>query len=349
MKKIIVASTHEEAGKTSLIIGMIKVLAERQKKSGYMKPLGDRLLYKKKRLWDYDSALVTNIFGLDDNPEDLSMGFAHSKLRFMYNESTTKDKLTEMCSNVCKGKDIIFLEGSKNLSFGRSVFLDPLSVARSTGSELLLILSGDEDVILDDISFLKNCVKTEDLKFMGVIINQVKDLDDFRNTYLGSIQDLGIDILGMIPFKEEMTHITMDYLNQTLVAKVIAGERGMMNVVKRIFVGAMSAVHVVKRPLWRLENKLIITPGDRSDMIIAALDSNTSGILLTNGILPEDPIIESKANSNKIPLLVVPDDTFAVAKKIDAMEILFTHEETKKINLLGNLIKEYVDLTKLLD
>ena len=67
MKKIIVASTHEEAGKTSLIIGMIKVLAEKQKKSGYMKPLGDRLLYRKKRLWDYDSALVTNIFGLEDN------------------------------------------------------------------------------------------------------------------------------------------------------------------------------------------------------------------------------------------------------------------------------------------
>ncbi|MFX0185158.1 MAG: DRTGG domain-containing protein [Candidatus Hodarchaeota archaeon] len=344
MKKIVVASTHEEAGKTSLIIGLAKALAEK-KKIGYMKPLGDRLLYQKKRLWDYDSALVTNILGLQPNPEDLSLGFAHSKLRYMYDEKTTKEKLAEMCSHVCQDKDIIFLEGSKNLSFGRSVYLDPLTVVRSTNSQLLLVLSGDEDVILDDITFLHKCVKVDDIDFLGVIINQIKDIDDFKNLYLKAIEELGVNILGIIPFREEMSHFTMDYLNETLFAKVLAGDGGMKNTVKHIFVGAMSATHVVKRSLWGLENKLIITPGDRPDMIIAALDSSTAGIVLTNNILPEDPIIESKANSLNIPLLLVPDDTFSCAKKIDKMEILFTKDETDKINLLENLVNEYVDLS----
>ena len=56
MKKIVVASTHKEAGKTSFIIGISKILDSRGLSIGYMKPIGDRLLYQKKRLWDFDSA-----------------------------------------------------------------------------------------------------------------------------------------------------------------------------------------------------------------------------------------------------------------------------------------------------
>ncbi|MFW9777606.1 MAG: AAA family ATPase [Candidatus Heimdallarchaeota archaeon] len=345
MKKITVASTREEAGKTSLIIGLAKALSQKHARIGYMKPLGDRLLYQEKKIWDYDSALIRDIFGLDDNPEDLSMGFGHSKLRYMYDAERTKDKLANMCSKVSANKDLVFLEGSKNLSFGRSVYLDPLSVVRSTNSQLLLVLSGDEDGILDDITFLQKCVNTEDVPLMGVIINQIKDIEGFSENYLHSITDLGVKVLGVIPYREELTHFTVDYLNRTLEAKIIAGEGGMQNVAKHVFVGAMSAVQVVKKALWGLENKLIITPGDRPDMIIAALDSSTAGIVLTNGILPEDPVIESKANANNIPLLLVPDDTFAAAKKINQMEVLFTPDEVQKISLLENLIMEHVDLT----
>ncbi len=126
---------------------------------------------------------------------------------------------------------------------------------------------------------------------------------------------------------------------------MIAGENGLGNIVHRTFVGAMSADQVITKPLWNLENKLIITPGDRSDMIFAALESNTSGILLTNNIYPEDPIIKSKADRKNIPILLVPQDTFTVARLIDDMEVLFTKEEKEKIDLLERLINENVDIS----
>jgi BioD-like phosphotransacetylase family protein len=342
VQKIVVASTREEAGKTSIIIGLAKTLSG--KKIGYMKPFGDRLLYQKKRLWDYDAALIANIIGLDDRPEDISLGFAHSKLRFMYDEETTKEKINELVDQVCENKDIIFIEGSKNLSFGLSVYLDPLTIARNTQAKLLLILSGDEDEIVDDITFLKKFVKADDVELIGVIINGIKDIKEFKNIHLKDFQDLGVKVLGILPYKEEMTYYSMEYLYQTLMAKIIAGEGGLQKKVKNIFVGALSASLVVNLPLWRSENKLIITGGDRTDMIIAALESDTSGIILTNNIIPDDPIITSKANSANIPLLSVPKDTFKIAKQIDDMEILFTKDETDKINLLEELVKNNVDL-----
>jgi BioD-like phosphotransacetylase family protein len=44
MEKLIIASTSQSAGKTSIIVGLAQTM---QKKIGYMKPFGDRLIYHK--------------------------------------------------------------------------------------------------------------------------------------------------------------------------------------------------------------------------------------------------------------------------------------------------------------
>ncbi len=81
MKSLIIASLRANAGKTSLIVGLAEHLGQ---PIGYMKPFGDRLLYSKKRLWDYDAALMTELYSLNEPPEGMSIGFDHSKLRYMH-------------------------------------------------------------------------------------------------------------------------------------------------------------------------------------------------------------------------------------------------------------------------
>ena len=83
MKSLIVGSMDGNAGKTSLILGLAKATG---KSFAYIKPLGDRLVYRKKRVWDYDAALLTNIFGMTQSPEDITIGFEHLKMRFKYDE-----------------------------------------------------------------------------------------------------------------------------------------------------------------------------------------------------------------------------------------------------------------------
>jgi hypothetical protein len=51
---------------------------------GYLKPFGDRLIYREKKVWDYDADLITAIFGMRKDPEDLTIGFEHAKLRYIY-------------------------------------------------------------------------------------------------------------------------------------------------------------------------------------------------------------------------------------------------------------------------
>jgi BioD-like phosphotransacetylase family protein len=91
---------------------------------------------------------------------------------------------------------------------------------------------------------------------------------------------------------------------------------------------------------------LTITSGDRTDMILAALESNSVGIILTNNILPPPNII-SKASERDIPLLLVSTDTYEVAKQIDNLQPLLTKDDTNKIDQLVQLVKEHVNISSL--
>ncbi len=106
MRKLVFASTRRGAGKTSTIVGMAEAA---RPNFGYMKPFGDRLLYRKKRLWDYDAALVTDLFSLKENAEDISISHQHSKVRYMYDADMTKGKLLFVLKDevVVKGTDAL--------------------------------------------------------------------------------------------------------------------------------------------------------------------------------------------------------------------------------------------------
>lgn len=342
MDRLVVASTRKNSGKTSLIVGLAKTLGGNL---GYLKPFGDRLYYRRKRLWDYDSALMTDIFGLEEDPEDMSIGFEHSKIRYMYDEETIKEKLSGMISDVEGRKDMLFVEGAKDLTYGAFVNLDVISIARYIDGKLLIVVSGSNEIIMDDLSFVKKYVDMACVDFKGVVINKVQDIEDFKDTYLDSIQKMGIDVIGIIPNRPELTYLSVSYLADRLFAKVIAGEGGLNYVVKNIFIGA-TVDAALRDHIFKKEGKLVITSGDRSDMIIAALESNTSCIVLTNNIMPASRII-SKASECGIPLLLVSEDTYQIAKQIDSIEPVLTKGDTEKIDLLEQLGKKYLNREKI--
>ena len=344
MEKVVIASMRKGAGKTSTIVGIAGAL---NRKMAYVKPFGDRTLYRKKRLWDYDSALISSLFGLKEDPVDMSIGFDHSKLRYMYDEEGTKQRLLEIIGSIDSDKEILFIEGGRDLTYGISVHLDTLSLVKYTGSKLFLVVSGEEDAIIDDLLFLKRHVDLAGVKLAGVIINKVQHLDEFQSTHLPAIEKEGIRVVGVIPFQNELTYFSVYSLSERLFAKVITGEGGLKRVVKNIIIGAWSANVFLQNPLFKKENKLVITGGDRTDMILASLESDTSGIILTNNILPPSNII-SKASERNIPLLMVFADTYQTARQIENLEPLLTKDDAEKVDLLQQLAKKHLNLNEIM-
>ena len=126
MTTLIIASLRANAGKTSMIVGLTEYL---KRPVGYMKPFGDRLLYSKKRLWDYDAALMSNLYAFDRNPEHMSIGFDHAKIRYMYTGDSLRAQLEEMAEAMGRDNDVLFIECGRTIPYGSGVGLDPLSIA----------------------------------------------------------------------------------------------------------------------------------------------------------------------------------------------------------------------------
>jgi BioD-like phosphotransacetylase family protein len=340
MKKIMVASLNEGAGKTSVTVGLITAL---EKTFGYIKPFGDRLIYKRKRNWDYDSSLIIDLYDMKEDPESITLGFDHSKLKYVYDEDSMAEAVNDMASKASQDKELLFVEGGMSLSYGASLYVDSLTIARKTKSRLVLVLSGDSDSIIDDVAFLKRSVDFSGIDFGGLIINKVKDIDEFHEHYLPFIEETGLPVLGLIPYKDQLTYFTIDFLAEKLYARIIAGEKNINKTIKNIFIGAMSTDESLRNPLFNKEQKFLITSGDRSDLILAALESDTVGIMLTNNILPPSNLI-SRATEKDIPLLMVTMDTFQVARQLERTEALLTKNNNERVDFLGQLVKRYVNL-----
>jgi len=343
MNKIVVASMRKSAGKTSVIVGLTEAL---KKKVGYMKPFGDRMVYKDKKLRDYDVELMTDLYGLEDKSEDMCFGFDHSKLKYVYKGNTRK-RLLEAVKTVGKSKDLLVMEGANDLMHGTYLHLGSLSLAKHTGAKLVVVVSGSNDHIVDDAAFLKKYLDRAKVDFGGIIINKVRDLKDFKKNSLPELKELGVNIIGILPYQKELTHFTVGYLAEALNAKVITGDVECDEcVIKDILIGAMSVDAPLQKILAERKDKLVITAGDRTDMILASLASDTEAIVLTNGILPPSNII-SKVEEKGVPMLLVPHDTYKTAKMVDTLEPLMTKGEDSRRKLLGSLVKKNLDLKKL--
>jgi len=344
VKSLIVASTREAAGKTSVLIGLSQVLGKR---FGYVKPFGDRPLYRKKRLWDLDAAVFVSVLGLEQDAETASIGFDHSKLRYTYDRRSAFDALRERLAAAGMGRDGVLVEGGRDLSCGASLHLDPLTISKELDAPVILVAGGSDDAIADDLAYVQRFVGTDEARVVGAIVNKVTHPDDFREIHLPEIEALGIDVLGVIPHHDELATRSVSTLADRLFARVLAGESGLGRTVRTVAVGAMSADAAMSGSLIRRPDKLVITSGDRSDMILAAIDAGgTSAVLLTNNILPSPNVI-SRAEEANVPLLLVPGDTYAVALQVERIEPLLTGQDEGKIRLLRDLCAEHLALERI--
>ncbi len=344
MTNLVIGSTREGAGKTSIIVGIAEALRPR---FGYLKPFGDRLMLHENKVWDYDASLMVDLFDLDETVEEVSIDLQHSKARYTSDRDLIKGKLLEMCTKAGMGRDHVFVEGGRDLSYGTSVHLDTFSFARWLKGPFVVVASGHENTLMDDISFIKRHVDHTAIDLRGVIFNKVAEPDNFKDDHLERISSMGIETLGVIPHNAELTHLSVRLLVDVMFAKVHAGKSGLDGLVETIFAGDMSSHAAEQSPLFEKPSKLVITSGDRTDMVLAALESDTAAVLMTNNI-PPPPSLASVADDRGIPLLTVPQDTYQATKHVDALEPLLTKDDASRVELLGQLVEQHVDLKGLM-
>ena len=287
---------------------------------------------------------MTQLFSLGEEPETISIGFDHSKLRYMYDRKAIFEEYNRIVNQVGADRDAVFIECGKDLSYGASVYLDPLTISQETGAPVLILAGGGENEIADDLAFIKRFVSSDEANVAGVIINKVVQMEDFCQVHIPEIEALGVNVLGVLPYHAEFETISVSTVADKLFAKVLGGEDGLKNRVRSVVVGAMSVGAALVDPHINDPGKLVITSGDRSDMILAIMETEgTAGIVLTNDIIPPANIV-AKASLRNVPLLLVAGDTYSTALQIEKIRPLLRAEDTTQIDQFTALVSDHVDM-----
>jgi phosphate acetyltransferase len=156
-------------------------------------------------------------------------------------------------------------------------------------------------------------------------------------------------IFSVIPWEKRLQSPTMKEIKETLDAKLIVGEEMLSNHVDHFITGAMMLPNFLEHIK---ENCLIVTPGDRGDIIIGSLQANLSsnypkvaGIVLTADTIPEEPIIRlMKGLQSTIPVIAVSNGTFETTTKIGNIHSRITADNKQKIELAINIFEKYVNV-----
>lgn len=103
------------------------------------------------------------------------------------------------------------------------------------------------------------------------------------------------------------------------------------------------------------ENVLIVTPGDRGDIIIGSLQAGQSlnypkiaGIMLTAGLIPEEPVLRLlKGLKTVLPIVSVNAGTYRTSVLLSRVKSRISADNPKKIQLAISMFEKYVDIKKL--
>ncbi|MCD6530271.1 hypothetical protein J7L06_08330, partial [Candidatus Bathyarchaeota archaeon] len=155
-----------------------------------------------------------------------------------------------------------------------------------------------------------------------------------------------LHVWGVIPYHSTITAPTVEELVKVLNGEVLVGEENLSNVVEGFLIGAMRPESAISY-FRRYPRKAVITGGDRPDIALAAMETDTSAIILTGNLHPRVRVL-AKAKEKGIPIVLVSYDTYTTVQKVQEISGKIKAGDTKRINLAKELVKKHVDFQGLL-
>jgi len=111
--------------------------------------------------------------------------------------------------------------------------------------------------------------------------------------------------------------------------------------VERFSVGAMNVEGALSY-FRKIRSKAVITGGDRGDIQLAALETNTQCLILTGNLYPNDVII-AMAEEREVPIMVVRSDTLTVVQRVEDIMSTMRLRDMRKIDRAIQLVSDEVN------
>lgn len=359
VKPLYITGTQKDIGKTTLSVGLSYKFHQDGLSVGYIKPLGQREKKIAGQSLHDDAVVISKILG-DPSHTQAEMALALPRGRVEkeisdLHSADLREKIKKSCDELNRNHDIVIIEGMGHVAMGSCIGVSGADVARISGAKAVLVTGGGIGKTIDEVALCSEFLVSNGVEFLGAIINKVwpEKYDRIASATTQGLKNLGIRSLGVVPFQEELSNPTMRQVFDCVGGELLGGKENLDNIVHNTIVAAMESRHMIGH---LKSGTLVITPGDRTDNILAALSANIlgdmhkmtmAGLLLTGGFRL-DATCMKLINDSGLPTILVKEDTYTVGSKYYGTVFKIAPENDRKIQAAAELMGRYVDTDAIL-
>ncbi len=351
---IYLTTTEPYSGKSVIALGLMNLLAEKTAKIAYFKPIVTGSGPEK----DGHLTTIASHFNLHEAYEEMYV-FTRGDVVKYYSagrESFVLDSIIAKFKKLQEQHDFVVVEGTDFLGTGMNMEYDGnISFAKNLGIPAAIIVKGEGKTvqeITDTAVATTKSFQDEGVQVLTVIANKIDpEKEEEIRAQLTAQLPKG-PIVTSIPTNRDLASPSVKEIFESVGGKILFGEKQMSNRVEHSIVGAMQ----LHNALTRIQkNTLIVTPGDRGDIILGALQANlsknypkVSALILTGGLIPEPTIMKLiEGLDSVVPIIAVNSGTFKTVTRVANAPTRITAHDKDKIQLAISLFDKHVDVNTL--
>ncbi|MBK5964811.1 phosphate acetyltransferase [Thiocystis minor] len=355
MQSVYIAGAGSGSGKSVVVLGFMELLSAVNQKVGFFRPFAPKES-EPDNLTDlirsrYDLPFPPEMFygcTLETARQLLGSGHYDELLKLIMNKFKMLEERCDLV--VCAGTDYNGLIPSLEFDFNADL-------ANNFGCRLVVVVKGfgrGPQEAVDALHIAHEMMRERGGDFLASVVNGV------AAEHVETVKSRAYDLLTenenvyVLPEQSVLGMPTVGEIRQALAADCLCGEGDAMNqVVTNYKIAAME----IPDFLGYIEDGcLIITPGDRSDIILASLAADASssfprvaGLLLTGGLRPAEKVqrLIEGLRRTKVSIMQVPADTFTTAMNLNRIEATILPGDDRKIAAALGLFESYVDVEEL--
>lgn len=354
-RNLYVSAVEAGSGKSLVTLGLAELLVRRVESMAFFRPVVEDAEHI-----DQDTELIRQRYCSSLDYQDL-YGMTDEEARELY----VSDRYDQLLKRILaryksleSDSDFVLCEGTDFTGISSAFELDfNARLANHLGCPVLIIVSGVEksiNDILDSVRTAREVFDNEGCAIAAMIVNRVDPsaVDDLRKRL--QVAWSHAEPVYVLPEHESLGRPTMGEIRRELSATLLRGsEESLHREAVHLKVAAMQVPNFLK---YIEDRTLIITPGDRGDIVLASLATVYSenyppiaGVLLTGGIPLAEPLVRlvDGLTHVDVPVLSVDSDTLTAASQVMEIRAAITADNPRKIAAALGLFESCVDIEQL--
>ncbi|HBA86726.1 MAG TPA: cobyrinic acid a,c-diamide synthase [Geobacter sp.] len=341
-KKIFVAATGQNCGKTTISISLMHQARKKYRKVGFVKPFGPKVLLYDDFMVDMDALLMAKAFGMEEDialmsPVALHRDFTKDYLAGKLDDLSLTDCIVKAVRELEQKYDFLIIEGAGHGGVGAVIGLSNAKVAKLIDAPVMIVSESGIGKVIDAVHLNLALYEREGADVRGIIVNKLHpNKKEMTRKYLKQAFEPAVKVIDGFNYSPILANPTLSHISKLFDLPLLGDCNEKSRIIHNIQLGAASSQRVID---GLQDSTLMIVTSSRDELIVTlsslyhipAYREKIAGLVIS-GHVHVSEVSQQILHDSKIPYIRVEETTAEVFTALSDDVAKITYEDQEKLN-----------------